>query len=58
MRQLVNNEVFSASLNTDLTYMFLDLKDGATIISLQSFVPDGFRMTENNVRDLVGRQLE
>jgi len=45
---LVNNEVFPPSLNADLTNMFLDLRDGAMIVSLRPFVPDGFRMTENN----------
>jgi H3 lysine-79-specific histone-lysine N-methyltransferase len=48
--QLVNNEVFPSSLNIDLTNMFLDLKDGAQIISLKPFVPEGFRINESNVR--------
>ena len=30
--------------------MFLDLKEGAVIVSLKPFVPEGFRMTESNVR--------
>jgi H3 lysine-79-specific histone-lysine N-methyltransferase len=46
---LVNNEVFPSSLNMDLTHLFLDLKDGAKIVSLKPFVPDGFRMNESNV---------
>lgn len=46
---LVNNEVFPSSLNIDLTHLFLELKDGATIISLKPFVPEGFRMNESNV---------
>jgi H3 lysine-79-specific histone-lysine N-methyltransferase len=50
---LVNNEVFPSSLNMDLTHQFLDLKDGATIVSLKPFVPDGFRMNESNVSKLV-----
>ncbi|WWC85945.1 uncharacterized protein L201_000815 [Kwoniella dendrophila CBS 6074] len=45
---LVNNEVFPSSLNIDLTNMFLDLKDGAKIVSLKPFVPEGFRMNESN----------
>ncbi|WVR03485.1 hypothetical protein IAU60_000476 [Kwoniella sp. DSM 27419] len=45
---LVNNEVFPSSLNIDLTHMFLDLKEGATIVSLKPFVPEGFRMNESN----------
>jgi hypothetical protein len=47
--QLVNNEVFPSSLNIDLTHMFLDLKDGAKIVSLKPFVPEGFRMNDSNV---------
>ena len=47
--QLVNNEVFSPSLNADLTNMFLDLKDGAKIVSLKPFVPESFKMNEANV---------
>lgn len=46
---LVNNEVFPSSLNMDLTHLFLDLKEGAVIVSLKPFVPDGFRMNEGNV---------
>lgn len=46
---LVNNEVFPSSLNIDLTHLFLDLKEGATIVSLKPFVTDGFRMNDMNV---------
>ncbi|KAK4686871.1 [histone H3]-lysine79 N-trimethyltransferase, partial [Tremellales sp. Uapishka_1] len=46
---LVNNEVFPSSLNQDLSQLFLDLKDGARIVSLKPFVPDGFRMNDSNV---------
>ncbi|ORY34276.1 S-adenosyl-L-methionine-dependent methyltransferase [Naematelia encephala] len=45
---LVNNEVFPPSLNDHLTNMFLDLKDGAIIVSLKPFVPEGFRINESN----------
>jgi H3 lysine-79-specific histone-lysine N-methyltransferase len=45
----VNNEVFPPSLNADLTNMFLDLKEGATIVSLKPFVPEAFKMNEANV---------
>lgn len=45
---LVNNEVFPSSLNIALTHSFLDLKDGAKIISLKPFVPEGFRINEMN----------
>lgn len=37
---LVNNEVFSTALNQRLVDLFLDLKDGCQIISLQSFKAD------------------
>lgn len=46
---LVNNEVFPSSLNIELTHLFLDLKDGAIIVSLKPFVHEGFRMNEANV---------
>ncbi|WRT63690.1 uncharacterized protein IL334_000613 [Kwoniella shivajii] len=45
---LVNNEVFPPSLNMDLSNMFLDLKEGAKIVSLKPFVPEGWRMNESN----------
>jgi len=47
----VNNEVFPPSLNSDLTNLFLDLKEGAKIISLKPFVPESFKMNESNVSD-------
>jgi hypothetical protein len=56
--KLVNNEVFPSSLNIDLTNMFLDLKDGAKIVSLKPFVPEGFRMNESNVRHLTRGKKE
>jgi hypothetical protein len=31
--------------------MFLDLKEGAVIVSLKPFVPEGFRMNESNVSE-------
>ena len=46
---MVNNEVFSPNLNDDLKNMFLDLKDGAKIVSLKPFVNEGFKMNESNV---------
>lgn len=33
--------------------MFLDLKDGAKIVSLKPFVPEGFRMNESNVSSAI-----
>lgn len=38
---LVNNQAFTPSLNEDLTNLFLDLKEGAKVVSLKSFVPAG-----------------
>lgn len=46
---MVNNEVFPPSLNDDLKNMFLDLKEGARIVSLKPFVNEGFRMNDSNV---------
>jgi len=45
---LVNNEVFSETLNERLIRMFLDLKDGCRIVSLKSFVPPGYKRTIRN----------
>lgn len=54
----MNNEVFPSSLNIDLTNMFLDLKDGAKIVSLKPFVHEGFRMNDSNVRMSAKRLTE
>lgn len=45
---LVNNYAFSAELNESLLHMFLDLKDGAKVVSLRSFVPQGYVISERN----------
>ena len=45
---LVNNEKFQPALNDALLRMFLDLKDGARIVSLKSFAPEGKKVTERN----------
>ena len=45
---LVNNQVFTPALNEALTTLFLDLKDGCQVVSLKSFVPAGYRITERN----------
>ncbi|KAF2238768.1 histone-lysine N-methyltransferase, H3 lysine-79 specific [Viridothelium virens] len=45
---LVNNEKFQPRLNDALLRMFLDLKDGARIVSLKSFAPEGRKVTERN----------
>ncbi|KAG8897700.1 Nucleosomal histone H3-Lys79 methylase [Tulasnella sp. 403] len=46
---LVNNYAFSASLNEKLSLMFLDLPQGAQVISLKPFRPSDFRLTERTV---------
>ncbi|KAG8530347.1 uncharacterized protein KY384_004849 [Bacidia gigantensis] len=38
---LVNNQAFQPEQNDKLIHLFLDLKDGATIVSLKSFAPVG-----------------
>ena len=48
---LVNNQAFTPALNDDLVLKFLDLKEGARLISLKSFVPSGFRMQARNAHD-------
>ncbi|EJD04440.1 DOT1-domain-containing protein [Fomitiporia mediterranea MF3/22] len=50
---LVNNYVFSEELNASLRPKFLDLKEGATVVSLKPFAPPGNQMlTERNFDDL------
>ncbi|KAI9711862.1 MAG: Nucleosomal histone H3-Lys79 methylase [Bogoriella megaspora] len=44
---LVNNEKFQPALNDTLLQMFLDLKDGARIISLKPFAPEGKKVKVN-----------
>lgn len=46
---LVNNQAFTPALNEDLTNLFLDLKEGAKVVSLKSFVPHGNKISESNV---------
>ncbi|KAH9820663.1 histone methylation protein DOT1-domain-containing protein [Melampsora americana] len=46
---LVNNQVFTPSLNESLTLLFLDLKDSTKIISLKPFVPKEFKISERNM---------
>lgn len=50
---LVNNEVFTPSLNNDLINLFLDLKDGCRIVSLKSFVPHNHKITSYNLNNPV-----
>ena len=46
---LVNNQAFTPKLNEDLTNLFLDLKEGAKVVSLKSFVPHGNKISDSNV---------
>ncbi|KAK3078960.1 hypothetical protein LTS18_006102, partial [Coniosporium uncinatum] len=48
---LINNKAFSTDLNQNLLYKFLDLKEGARIVSLKSFVPDNWKISEANTHD-------
>ncbi|KAB8659301.1 hypothetical protein FH972_026190 [Carpinus fangiana] len=50
---LVNNEVFGPDLNNALKDRLLDLKEGAQLVSLQSFVPDGWRLSQTTRNDPV-----
>ena len=45
---LVNNQAFTPTLNEDLTNLFLDLKEGATVVSLKSFAPVGQKNQSRN----------
>ncbi|KAG9310322.1 S-adenosyl-L-methionine-dependent methyltransferase [Chiua virens] len=49
---LVNNKVFQQSLNEALRARFLDLKEGAIVVSLKPFVSPNARVTERNVDDI------
>lgn len=46
---LVNNQAFTPKLNEDLTNLFLDLKEGAKVVSLKSFVPHGHKISQKNL---------
>ena len=46
---LVNNQAFTPKLNEDLTNLFLDLKEGAKVVSLKSFVPHGHKISKKNL---------
>lgn len=49
---LINNQAFTADLNDKLVLKFLDLKEGARIVSLKSFaMGGGFKMTARNSGD-------
>ncbi|KAF2859973.1 DOT1-domain-containing protein [Piedraia hortae CBS 480.64] len=46
---LVNNQVFTPALNEKLRDMFLDLKEGARVVSLKPFVPECQRISLRNM---------
>lgn len=46
---LCNNYAFHSDLNQKLVDLFLDLKDGAKVISLKSFVPPDYHISERNL---------
>lgn len=48
---LVNNQAFTAELNDKLKYVFLDLKEGAQIVSLKPFRSPAHKIKESNVND-------
>lgn len=48
---LVNNYAFTPALNDRLAWQFLDLKEGAKIISLKPFLTKDFRLTERTVSE-------
>ncbi|KAL0578516.1 hypothetical protein V5O48_003459 [Marasmius crinis-equi] len=49
---LVDNKVFEESLNEALKPKFLDLKEGAIVVSLAPFAPVNARLTERNLDDI------
>lgn len=46
---LVNNQVFTPSLNESLTLLFLSLRDSTKIISLKPFIPNSFKINQRNL---------
>lgn len=50
---LVNNYAFDGKLNSHLIDIFLDLKEGARIVSLKSFVPSGHVISQHNIQSPV-----
>ncbi|RPB15993.1 DOT1-domain-containing protein [Morchella conica CCBAS932] len=52
---LVNNYVFDSSLNQRLLDMFLDLKEGAKVLSLKPFVPANHVITSRTAGNPVSR---
>jgi [histone H3]-lysine79 N-trimethyltransferase len=48
---LINNKAFTPPLNESLTMKFLDLREGAKIVSLKSFVPENWEIKARNEQD-------
>lgn len=46
---LVNNYAFLPKTNENLSLLFLDLPDGAKVVSLKPFVPPDFRLTQRTL---------
>lgn len=46
---LVNNYAFLPKTNENLSLLFLDLPDGAQVVSLKPFVPPDFRLTQRTL---------
>jgi [histone H3]-lysine79 N-trimethyltransferase len=50
---LINNQAFTAELNNSLKLRFLDLKEGAQIVSLKYYRDPLHRIKESNINDSV-----
>ncbi|KAK4632015.1 Histone-lysine N-methyltransferase, H3 lysine-79 specific [Fulvia fulva] len=55
---LVNNQAFTPQLNDALINMFLDLKEGAQIVSLKPFVPEGHKIAQRTVSSVVNHFVQ
>jgi len=49
---LINNKVFAQTLNEAIRASFLDLKEGAIVVSLATFWDNTKNITERNVNDM------
>ncbi|KAK4553936.1 Nucleosomal histone H3-Lys79 methylase [Recurvomyces mirabilis] len=55
---LVNNQAFTPELNEKLRTLFLELKEGAKVVSLKPFVADGHKITERNLYSIENRFVQ